>query len=170
MLVRRANLIIYLISFLFINMIFFYKSCFAATATTTFNVTATVLDGCSVTATNMSFGTFINTTTSTTTNTINVICNNETQYSIALTPGNNGGPNFTRNLVSGNNLLPYNIYKDNAYTQIWGDGTGGSTTMANLVANGSEQSYTAFGKIPPIENEPASGTYADTITVSVNYN
>ncbi len=165
MLYQRTALIIYTFIFLLDANV-----CLAANATASFNVTATVLDGCAVAATDMQFGTYVNTTVSTTTNTITVTCNDQTQYSISLSPGNNGGQNFTRSLISGQNLLAYNIHQDSAYTQIWGDGTGGSTIKNNLTANGSAQVYTAYGKIPPMEQEPAVGTYTDTITVTVNYN
>ena len=155
----------------FIALLISSKNCFAPPVTTSFNVSATVLDGCTVGATDMAFGIYDNENALRTTNTISVTCNNETPYNILLNSGlHPGGNGFTRNLANGENLLPYNIYQKPTYTTIWGDGTGGSSGMNGLVANGALQEYTAYGQIPPIENAPAVGQYADQITVTVTTN
>ena len=78
-----------------------------------------------------------------------------------------------RSMVSGLNKLGYNLYYDAAYTQIRGDGTGGSQTMsASLLVNPGHptQSTTSviYGRIPAGQ-DVLPGAYADIIVVTVTY-
>jgi spore coat protein U-like protein len=79
----------------------------------------------------------------------------------------------TRKMFSGVNSLNYNIYWSTAYSQIVGDGTGGSfagsTTPFNVPAGGSNfATGTFYGLIPATQNV-SPGSYADLITVTVTY-
>jgi spore coat protein U-like protein len=85
----------------------------------------------------------------------------------------NSGSFATRYMLSGVNRLNYNIYYDAAYTQIRGDGTGGSQTGgATLTVSNAARTATAtgviYGRIPALQN-PAPGSYSDTITVTITY-
>jgi len=78
-----------------------------------------------------------------------------------------------RTMVSGASLLNYNIYFDAAYSQIRGNGTGGSQTgSASLTltpGNRTGQAQgTLYGRIPAGQDVPA-GSYLDTIVVTVTY-
>jgi len=100
--------------------------------------------------------------------TVSVICNGTASFTVTLSTGGSGS--FSpRKMSSGANKLNYNLYKDSAHTQIWGDGTGGTVTNASsLGASGGTKSFTAFGQVPA-QALPAPGSYTDTITVTVSY-
>ena len=68
--------------------------------------------------------------------------------------------------TAGTGRLNYNIYKDGGYSNLWGDGTAGTTTlMVNTTAKTT--SVPIYGKIDPGQDAPV-GAYKDTVIVSVN--
>lgn len=78
-----------------------------------------------------------------------------------------------RTMLSGTNTLSYNLYFDAAYTQIRGNGTGGSQTgSATLNLTSSDRTQTAtgtiYGRIPAGQNV-APGSYSDTIVVTITF-
>lgn len=92
-----------------------------------------------------------------------------TPITIAMTKGSSSSFN-PRTMIFGSSHLNYNLYLDGAYTQIWGDGTGGSVTKSDSIGGllGSSLNYTVYGRLPGGQNVPA-GAYADTIFVTVIY-
>jgi spore coat protein U-like protein len=77
-----------------------------------------------------------------------------------------------RQLRSGASLLRYNLYSDSARTQVWGDGSDGSTTVSDslpLTTSSAIRSYTIYGRIPNGQQMAEVGSYFDTITVIVTY-
>lgn len=98
-------------------------------------------------------------------------------YSIALSTGNSGS--FTPRVMQfGANTLQYNLYTTSGLTSIWGDGSGGTQTLADQITgtcqnNGGHncsgsQSDTVYGNIPARQNVVA-GNYSDTITATVTF-
>jgi spore coat protein U-like protein len=86
-----------------------------------------------------------------------------------LNVGTGGGTFSARTLLNGAATLDFNLYRDAAYAQIWGDGTASTFTVAGtgsglLTAN----TITVYGQIPVSQDKP-TGTYTSTITVTVNY-
>jgi spore coat protein U-like protein len=84
-----------------------------------------------------------------------------------------GSSYANRTLLSGASKLGYNLYYDVAYSQIRGDGTGGSQTGGatfNLTRTSPTQSVTStiYGRIPAGQ-DVAPGSYLDTIVVTVTY-
>jgi spore coat protein U-like protein len=84
-----------------------------------------------------------------------------------------GGSYANRSMLSGANRLSYNLYFDAAFTQIRGDGTGGSQTGgASLTVSSSSRSASAsstiYGRMPAGQNA-VPGSYADTIVVTITY-
>ena len=78
-----------------------------------------------------------------------------------------------RSMLSGTNKLSYNLFYDAAYSQIRGDGTGGSQTGGatfDLTNSARTQSATSviYGRIPASQDVSA-GAYADTIIVTITY-
>ena len=51
-------------------------------------------------------------------------------------------------MTSGGNLLSYNIYTDAARANVWGDGTGGTVTIASSTGTGAAQNVTVYGRVP----------------------
>jgi len=145
-------------------------SAHAGQATTTFNVTATVLTNCTVSASNLAFGSYTASATSPTnmgTN-LSVTCTNGLAYTVNLNGGNTPGTVAARQMSDGNShVLHYQLYTTNGYSSIFGDGTSGSVTVSGT-GSGAAQSIPVYGKIPVAQYVPA-GSYSDTISVSVNY-
>lgn len=125
---------------------------------------------CSVTATNLDFGSHgILDTNLTATNTVSVTCSNTTGYTLSMSGGNSGAIDPTQRKMAdpGNTqFITYGIYRDAARTQPWGS-TIGTDTVAGT-GTGSAQAYTAYGRVPA-QSTPSPQTYTDTIVVTVTY-
>jgi spore coat protein U-like protein len=92
-------------------------------------------------------------------------------YSLTSSIGN--GPGYAaRRMVSGVEILNYNVYRNAARTQIWGNGTGGSFTITgsfNLNSAATRnRNHTLYGRIPPLQNS-AAGAYSDTLVVTLTF-
>jgi spore coat protein U domain-containing protein, fimbrial subunit CupE1/2/3/6 len=146
----------------------------AATTTTTFAVTATVLATCSATAAALAFpnytpgaGAQIGNTT------ISVKCTKNTPFTVALNAGSTVGDAYAQRLMaSGANTLQYNLYTTVALATVFGDGTGGTATVAGTGQGvATANSVQVFGQLPDSATNQAAiaGAYSDTITVTVTY-
>lgn len=143
----------------------------AATKTATINVTATVVDNCTISAGALNLGTFDGTNNLTASSDITVRCSNGTDYTVDLSPGSSNS--YTnRTLVSGANSLIYNLYTASDYATIWGNGQN-STGRASDVGEGMGNAitHTVFGRLLASQNQGAidAGDYADTITATITY-
>ena len=133
-----------------------------------FTASATVLASCTVSAGNMNFGSSgVLTSNKDASNTIAVQCTNTTPYNIGLDGGLTGAASpTTRKMASGPNQVTYGIFRDAARTLPWGDTIGTNTQTGT--GNGATQNFTAYGRVSP-QSTPPSGTYSDTIVVTVTY-
>ena len=143
----------------------------ATTASNTFTVQAVINSSCNVSATTLNFGTYDPTsaTALSGTSTLSVFCTAGTPYAASLNVGSGGGSFVTRTIANGGNLLNYNLFRDVAHSQVWGDGSGSTFTVSGtgsglLTAN----NLTVYGEIPVAQDKPP-GTYTSTITVTVAY-
>lgn len=142
----------------------------ASTKTTSFTVSATVLASCSVSATNLSFGNYTPSSGSNldATSTVSVTCTNGQTYTIALDGGSVAGDVTARTMSDGSaHTLGYSLYSDAGHTTAWGDGTGGTSTVAGT-GSGAQQDATVYGRIAASQYS-AAGTYTDTVTVTLSY-
>ena len=141
----------------------------ASTSTTTFQVTATVNNACSVSANALSFGTY-NPLLSTAVNIsggINLTCTLGTAYQIGLNAGTAAGATVTtRQMMNGTTPLSYELYRDLAHTLNWGNTV--NTDTLGGTGTGVQVSYPVYGLLPASQSVP-SGTYTDTVTVTVSY-
>src|SRR5947209_15357512 len=120
----------------------------ASTATTTFNVTATVQATCLISASNLGFGTYSGSAIATTT-TMSVTCTNGTTYNVGLNAGTASGATVSTRQMGGTvagSLLNYGLFQDSGHATNWGN-TVGTDTVAGT-GNGAAQSLTVFGQIP----------------------
>ncbi len=142
-------------------------SALAATATTTFAVSATVQATCLVSATPMAFGTYTGAVAAST-STVSVTCTNTTPYNVGLSAGNAAGATVTTRKMSGPNaaVLAYALTSDSAHSVNWGQ-TVGTDTVAGT-GSGSAQALTVYGQVAAGQYV-APGAYADTITATVSY-
>jgi spore coat protein U-like protein len=131
---------------------------------------------CMASTTSVAFGAYspISYTSRESTGSVEVSCTdqvgNTVSYTITLTAGT--GRYAARELASGANRLGYNLFTDSPRTLVWGDGTGGTSTVSDsytLAASPTLRSYTVYGRIPGGQNQTPVGTYADSITVTVTY-
>jgi spore coat protein U-like protein len=147
----------------------------AATATTTFLVTATVGANCLTSATGMAFGTYLpGNGNINQTSTVSVRCTSGTAFTVGLNAGTFGGATVTtRRMANGAAPLAYALYRDAARTLNWGN-TAGTDTLAGAglgLAIANAVPFTVYGQIPDSgANQAATvGAYTDTITVTVTY-
>jgi spore coat protein U-like protein len=145
----------------------------AATATTTFGVSATVLKTCSVTANPLGFGNYTPGAGALAANTtVNVKCTKGTPFTVALNGGTTTGGNITQRLMTnGTDTLQYNLYTTAAFATLFGDGTTGSTAPGTGTGLASAVAVTVFGSLPDNATNQAvsTGSYADTVGVTVTY-
>jgi spore coat protein U-like protein len=142
----------------------------AATATGTFNVSATVLTSCTIAVLPLAFGNYdpASGTDDDATTTATVTCTGASSYTIAMNVGIGSGATFaTRKMTSGAATLDYSIYTDAARTTVWGDGTSSTSTVAGTGILGIS-THTVYGRIPAGQSVDA-GLYNDTITVTLTY-
>jgi len=143
----------------------------AATDTTSFQVTATVADACTVSATDLAFGTYDpNTGDLDGTSTITASCTEGTTYDIGLDTGQNAAEasGTTRAMVGGTSAgyLSYELYSDSGRTTVWGDTVGTDTVSGT--ASAADDDHTVYGQIPGGQFVPPD-SYSDTIAVTITY-
>ena len=146
------------------------KPAFAGTATANMSVSATVPATCTITTTNMNFGSYNSTQASSTLAqaTITATCSNGTNAVVSLNAGVNAGGDSRRKLKNtGNQVLNYDIFTIIDYSLVWGDGTGGTITLP-IFSEGNPETLTAYGAISPGQNVPV-GSYSDTVAVTITY-
>jgi len=77
-----------------------------------------------------------------------------------------------RNGSAPGGVLYYNLYTGSDYAMIWGDGSGGSSVVSDRffaqALSPVTRTYTIYGRIPAAQ-DPAVGSYTDTIIVTVEY-
>ena len=144
---------------------------FAATATTNFPVTATVIDSCTVSASPFAFGNYNGLSMSDldASGAVAATCTFGTLYSIALDAGLGTAATMSARKLTGpaGAELLYGLFTDAPRTILWGDGTGGTGWHSDS-GNGSNQAITVYGRIAPGQ-AVAPGAYTDTVTVTLTY-
>lgn len=144
-------------------------------ATTTFQVSATVLKNCTVAATNVAFGNYTPTAGATAANgTVSVKCTKNSAFTVSLDKGTTAGGAIAQRLMSdgAGDTLQYNLYTTSGFATVWGDGTGTSVTQGGTGAGmGTAVTLTVYGSLPDNATNQAvpPNTYTDTVTVSVAY-
>jgi spore coat protein U-like protein len=73
-------------------------------------------------------------------------------------------------MSSGAAHLSYQLHSDSAHSQIWGDGTGGTSVVngSYFIVLGGTSNFTVDGVIPALQ-VASPGAYTDSITVTVTY-
>jgi spore coat protein U-like protein len=101
---------------------------------------------------------------------VRVACTSGTAFTVKLGPGENSAGGFhPRKLRSTESAetMDYNLYRDSAHGEVWGDGTG-STFVRAAVGVGAEQLFHVYGRIPGGQNIVV-GYYRDSLTVTVEW-
>ena len=131
---------------------------------------------CTTLATGLAFATYqpltglVGSSTATVTVTCVSVASAQVSFSIQLGPG--GGGSFAgRSMTGAGGRLGYQIYTDGGHSQVWGDGTGGTSSVSGGMTVGvvaASNTYTAYGSIPAGVNVGV-GTYNDSMTILVIY-
>jgi spore coat protein U-like protein len=140
----------------------------AATRTAKFTVSATVQSDCTVTATNLAFGTVgLIQNNVDATSTITVTCTPNTAYTLGLNEGTTAGSTVdARLMANGASTMSFQLYSDAQRTQVWGN-TDGVNTKGGT-GTGQVSNYTVYGRIPA-QTTPSVGNYATEITATITY-
>ena len=144
----------------------------AATVTSDLSVTATVSSTCVVSTSPVAFGTYnpSSASDSVSTGTVTITCTNGTTYTVSLDAGANessaGNVGTRRMKANTSDYLPYQLYKDEAHTAVWGDA--GADILGSQTGNGSAQAISVYGVV--LKNQYVSaGSYVDTVVVTITY-
>lgn len=153
---------------------------FAASANTTFTVSASVISNCTISAGNLAFGSYdpvgVNAGTGAdlyANSTLTVACTkNAPNVWIGLDAGANSASavGTTRAMsAGGGNFLSYELYTANpnpAPGSAWGNTA--LTGKAYVAATSAATAVTVYGRTPKGQ-DVAAGAYTDTITATINY-
>ena len=147
----------------------FSSAAYAGTATTTFQVTATVAANCSISATPVTFGSYAASAGNVdVTSTVSVNCSNGSGYNVGLNQGASVGATTSARAMTGpaGGLLGYSLYSDSGRTTNWGNVVGTDTVTGT--GSGSAQPLTVYARLPGSQFVTA-GSYADTVTATVTF-
>ena len=135
---------------------------------------------CSITTTPVAFGVYDPQATGALdgTGSVRLDCSNYGTVNVALDDGN-ATSYATRRMSNGTDLLPYQLYTDNARSTIWGDGATGATDTVNCFIGFSSDgcvstlfslraTRTIYGRIPALQNV-GIGNYSDTVRLTITF-
>lgn len=137
----------------------------AATFLLVLLVSARTEANCTISTTAVAFGSYdvFSATPRDATGTVQISCTPRENIDVTLSPGSSLVFN-QRTLRSGSNILNYNLFRNAARTQIWGDGTAGTSTFTgNNIRN---TTLTVYGRVPAAQ-DAAVGNYSDTVVATV---
>lgn len=143
---------------------------FAQSANANLGVSATVTENCTVTTDPVAFGDVDVTTGAAVPGVggIAVTCTNGVAWSADADAGAGTGASILdRRMADGVNLLSYQLYTEPTRTEIWGDGEDGETIDDE--GTGTEQEVPIYARVIAAQAGVLSGTYADTVVVTVTY-
>ena len=150
---------------------------YGAVQSDSFLVTTNVSQACTVVASGMAFGTYdaASPVAETQTSTITANCTDSVAATITLSEGTLGDGSSTpgapiRGMAPGEQggaALLYNLYKDSAWTSLWGDAQDVGNMFTPTV--GTPTILTVYGSIPTGQSSVVAGGFADTIVATVTY-
>lgn len=151
----------------------------AATATTNFNVSASVPALCTVSATGLTFANYVpgaGNVDTTANNGITVRCTRGTGYTVGLGTGQAPTATVTnrrmRSTATPANELAYSLFTDAARTVNWGDTAVAGAPTGTSTGFGNAVNFNVYGRIPDTvanQNAAAATDYTDQVVVTVTY-
>jgi len=142
----------------------------AGSDTDSFEVSATVLASCDITATDLSFGNYdpVAAANLDAETTLSVTCTNGTPYYVGMSLGDGSSASMaTRRMTKsgGSQTLNYILYQDSQRSILWGN-TG--VDRLSGTGNGTANTLHLYGRVPMQQTAPA-GAYTDNIVVTVSW-
>ncbi|HAY0630220.1 TPA: spore coat protein U domain-containing protein [Serratia marcescens] len=152
-------------------------ACHANVNTATVGVSATLVKSCVAGTTsggNTTFGTFnfgtvyfLNTAImvvgQANAGALQINCNNGTSYTVLLSGGQSGNTAARYLQSAAGARVNYNLYTSASYATVWDNVTGVTQT-----ATGQSVWLPVYGMIP-VQATPTTGTYTDTVQVTINW-
>ena len=148
-----------------------------ADATANLDVSASVSTSCTISSTDLSFGTYDGIVAHasqdlTETATITTTCTTGSSAVITMGAGHHGHylpPSRHMKNEESNSYLKYEIYADAGHTFVWDYDQTRMRTVTEVVGNGAPQEMTIYGKVFKNQKDAAAGSYTDTVTIGVHY-
>jgi spore coat protein U-like protein len=148
-----------------------------ADATANLTVSASVGTSCTISSTDLSFGTYDGIVAHasqdlTETATITTTCTTGSSAVITMGAGHHGHylpPSRHMKNEESNSYLKYEIYADAGHTFVWNYDQTRMRTVTEVVGNGAPQEMTIYGKVFKNQKDAAAGSYTDTVTIGVHY-
>lgn len=133
---------------------------------------ATTSNSCVVSiasASDLDFGTYSSLNTARLgTSTIALNCPGNTSWRVGLNNGLTPQGTQRRMAGPGTDYISYELYRDAARSQRWGNDTAGGSDTVNGTGSSSPAALTVYGRVPA-QAEVRPGLYSDTITVTLTY-
>lgn len=157
-----------------LGFVFVAAPAFAAT-TANVDVSATVVESCSITGGSVAFGNYdaLSASPNDATGTVAVTCATGSTSQIFLGQGVNAGAGSTdaapirRMVFSATNFLSYQLYQEAGRTTVWGNTTATSPATATA-ANTSAVTSTIYGRVSAAQSSTV-GAYTDTVVATVDF-
>ncbi|AHN73553.3 hypothetical protein DA70_03110 [Pandoraea pnomenusa] len=137
-------------------------------------VQLTILPGCTIAATPMTFNAVQGSATGpvASTSSLTVVCTASTGYNIGLNAGTVPNSTETNRLLAGTitgnaTTIPFGLYQDAAYATPWGN-TQGSNTLSDS-GSGVAKTYTVYGQATLSATMPEPDVYSSTVTATVYF-
>ena len=148
-----------------------------ADATANLAVSASVGASCTISTTDLSFGTYDGIVAHasqdlTETATMSATCTTGSIVVITMGAGHHGHylpPSRHMKNEGSNSYLKYEIYADAGHTFVWNYDKTRMRTVTEVVGNGAPQNMTIYGKVFKNQKDAEAGSYTDTITIGVHY-
>jgi spore coat protein U-like protein len=126
---------------------------------------------CTISATSVNFGSYnvFNGSPTDSTGTVTYRCNGSAHnITVGLTQGASASFN-QRQMQKGSESLTYNLFVDASRTNIWGDGTSGTSVYSiSNPPNNTNVNLTVYGRVTAGQDVSA-GTFSDTVTAVINF-
>jgi len=126
---------------------------------------------CTISATSVNFGSYnvFNGSPTDSTGTVTYRCNGSAHnITVGLTQGASASFN-QRQMQKGSESLTYNLFVDASRTNIWGDGTSGTSVYSiSNPPNNTNVNLTVYGRVTAGQDVSA-GSFSDTVTAVVNF-
>ena len=126
---------------------------------------------CTISATSVNFGSYnvFNGSPTDSTGTVTYRCNGSAHnITIGLTQGASASFN-QRQMQKGSESLTYNLFVDASRTNIWGDGTSGTSVYSiSNPPNNTNVNLTVYGRVTAGQDVSA-GSFSDTVTAVINF-
>jgi len=144
----------------------------AGSASANLSVSAAVANNCTIATSPLAFGTYDPVVANASNNldatgTVTVACTKGATATIGLGLGSNASGNTRRMTDGSSNFLTYEMYQDSSRSTIWGN-AGAELLTPSAAPSKSSRDFTVYGRIPSNQDVPA-GSYADTVTATVNF-